>query len=194
MSSIGKPVAHDSAREHVRGEAAYLVDLPPLRGELTVDFVGSPVAHGRIKSIDVGAARKVEGIVRDMMKEKGFQAADVTHEITEATGGPKLVNVVFTMSEGPKVKISRLDFTGNHAIPDASLQRRMKENKAHWLFSWITGRGTYQETKFEEDAERVVEYYRDRGYIRAQIGEPVTVTNTGARRLGHRDLVPIVTG
>src|SRR5438067_2693966 len=63
MSSIGKPVAHDSAREHVRGEAAYLADLPPLRGELTVDFVGSPVAHGRIKSVDVEAARKGEGIV-----------------------------------------------------------------------------------------------------------------------------------
>src|SRR5438552_3793508 len=63
MSSIGKPVAHDSAREHVRGAAAYLCDLPPVRGELTVDFVGSPVAHGRIKSVDVDAARKAEGIV-----------------------------------------------------------------------------------------------------------------------------------
>src|SRR5205807_6880954 len=71
MSSIGKPVAHDSAREHVRGEAAYLVDLPPLRGELTVDFVGSPVAHGRIKSIDVAAAKAAEGIVAV------FTAADV---------------------------------------------------------------------------------------------------------------------
>ena len=27
--------------------------------------------------------RKVEGIVRDMMKEKGFQFAEVTHEIKE---------------------------------------------------------------------------------------------------------------
>ena len=28
----------------------------------------------------------------------------------------------------------------------------MKENRAHWFLSWLTGRGTYQETKFEEDA------------------------------------------
>jgi Xaa-Pro aminopeptidase len=30
--------------------------------------------------------------------------------------------------------------------------------------------------------------------VPAQIGEPITVTESGARRLGHRDLVPYVTG
>ena len=56
--------------------------------------------------------------------------------------------------------------------PTASCAKHMKENRAQWSFSFITGRGTYQETKFEEDAERVMEYYRDHGYIRAQVGEP----------------------
>ena len=107
-----------------------------------------------------------------MMKEKGFQSAEVTHEITPVEGGPKLVHVTFTMNEGPKVKIRRVEFTGNTAISDGRLRRKMKENRAHWFLSFITGRGTYQETKFEEDAERVSDYYRDRGYIRAQVGDP----------------------
>jgi xanthine dehydrogenase large subunit len=63
MPSIGQSLPHDSAREHVRGEAAYIDDLPSLRGELIVDFVGSPVARGRIVSVDVTAARRVPGIV-----------------------------------------------------------------------------------------------------------------------------------
>jgi xanthine dehydrogenase large subunit len=58
----GKSIAHDSAREHVTGEAVYLDDLPPLRNELLVDFAGSPVAHGRIARIDCAAALQVEGI------------------------------------------------------------------------------------------------------------------------------------
>ena len=62
MTRLGQSVPHDSAREHVRGSAAYIDDLPPLRGELLVDFVGSPVAFGRIRSIDVEAARKTSGI------------------------------------------------------------------------------------------------------------------------------------
>src|SRR5438477_6291249 len=63
MSTLGKPLPHDSAREHVTGEAAYLDDLPPIRNELLVDFVGSPLAHARIQSIDVSAAARQEGIV-----------------------------------------------------------------------------------------------------------------------------------
>lgn len=63
MSAIGQSTPHESASEHVRGSAAYLDDLPPIRGELCVDFVGSSVAHGVIQSIDVDAARKAPGIV-----------------------------------------------------------------------------------------------------------------------------------
>jgi outer membrane protein insertion porin family len=122
--------------------------------------------------IDPGLIRKVEGAVRDMMKEKGFQFATVTHEITELAGGPKLVNLTFRMDEGPKVKIRKIEFVGNEAIGDRSLRRRMKENRQQWFLSFITGRGTYQEGKFDEDAERVTEYYRDRGYVRAVIGQP----------------------
>jgi outer membrane protein insertion porin family len=122
--------------------------------------------------IDPGLIRKIEGIVKGMLVEKGFQQASVTHEISEVPGGPKLVHVSFIMNEGPKIKIQRVEFTGNQAIEDGALRRKMKENRSHWWLSWITGRGTYQETKFEEDAERVMEYYRDRGYVKAQVGEP----------------------
>ena len=107
-----------------------------------------------------------------MMKEKGFQLATVTHEIQELPGPPKLVHLTFKMDEGPKVKIRRLEFVGNKAVSSRALKRQMKENKQQWLFSFISGRGTYQETKFEDDAEKVVEYYRDRGYIGARVGEP----------------------
>jgi outer membrane protein insertion porin family len=48
----------------------------------------------------------------------------------------------------------------------------MKNNKAPGMFSFILGKGTYQETKYEEDAQLVTSYYRDHGYIQSQIGEP----------------------
>src|SRR5262249_30261829 len=63
MSALGQSLPHDSAREHVRGEAVYIDDMAPMRGELQVDVVGSPVAHGRVRSIDVDAARRSPGIV-----------------------------------------------------------------------------------------------------------------------------------
>ena len=48
----------------------------------------------------------------------------------------------------------------------------MKDNKAPGFFGFITGGGTYQEAKFEEDAQKVIDYYRERGYVKAQVGQP----------------------
>jgi len=63
VSSVGRNVPHDSARGHVSGESIYVDDMPPARGELVVDFVWSPVAHGRIRAIDLDAARRIDGVV-----------------------------------------------------------------------------------------------------------------------------------
>jgi xanthine dehydrogenase large subunit len=60
---LGSPLPHESARAHVTGQAIYIDDIPPTRGELLVDFVGSPLAHGRIASIDVAEASRIEGVV-----------------------------------------------------------------------------------------------------------------------------------
>jgi xanthine dehydrogenase large subunit len=62
VTILGEAIPHDSAREHVTGQAVYLDDLPATRDELLVDVVGSPTAHGRIKSVDTVAASQVEGI------------------------------------------------------------------------------------------------------------------------------------
>jgi xanthine dehydrogenase large subunit len=63
MTAVGKPLPHDSARGHVTGQAAYLDDVPAVAGELQVGFVGSPVAHGELESIDVQSALKIPGVV-----------------------------------------------------------------------------------------------------------------------------------
>jgi outer membrane protein insertion porin family len=122
--------------------------------------------------IDQGLVRKVSGIVRDLLREQGFQYAEVTPEIKEIPGGPKLVHLTFHMDEGPKVKIKNIEFVGNKAISSSALKRKMKDNKEIWFLSFISGRGTYQETKFDDDAEKIVAFYRDRGYIRANVGVP----------------------
>jgi xanthine dehydrogenase large subunit len=63
MSLVGQDIPHDSAAGHVTGESLFLDDVPPQRGELFVDYVGSPVAHGEIVSVDLEAARAIPGVV-----------------------------------------------------------------------------------------------------------------------------------
>ena len=75
------------------------------------------------------------------------------------------------MTEGPKVKISNVDFVGNKVFSDGKLKRKMKTNKGggFWIFP---GSGIYQEDKFEEDAEMVTAFYREKGYLQANVGQP----------------------
>jgi outer membrane protein insertion porin family len=116
--------------------------------------------------------RRVEGVLRDMMAEKGYQAAEVTHKIEPVAGGPKLVNVTFNIADGPKVKIRDIEWIGNKAIGDGTLTRKMKENKPKGIFGFITGGGTYKEAMLEEDFNLVIEHYRNKGYVTTRIGQP----------------------
>jgi xanthine dehydrogenase large subunit len=63
MSVVGRNIPHDSARGHVSGESIYIDDMPFQKNELVCDFVGSPVAHGRIRGIDISKAQQIPGVV-----------------------------------------------------------------------------------------------------------------------------------
>ena len=122
--------------------------------------------------LDQGTVRRVESVLRDMMAEKGYQAAEITHKIEPVAGGPKLVNVTFNIADGPKVKIREIEWIGNKAISDGTLTRKMKENKPKGIFGFITGGGTYKEAMLEEDFALVVEHYRNKGYVTTRVGQP----------------------
>jgi outer membrane protein insertion porin family len=124
--------------------------------------------------IDSRLIRKVEGVIRDLLLEKGFQAASVTHAITEMPGGPKLVHVTFTMNEGPRVKIREVTFAGNKTVSDSVLRAQLKTNRQRswWQPSFLGGASTYQEAAFDQDADLIQQYYRDHGYVTAAVGVP----------------------
>jgi len=83
---VGTSGPHESARAHATGEAAFIDDIPPSRGELLVDFVGSPLARGRIRAIDLGGAREIEGVAAvltagDIPGERTFGAVIHDEEV-----------------------------------------------------------------------------------------------------------------
>ncbi|MEP7119254.1 MAG: POTRA domain-containing protein, partial [Acidobacteriota bacterium] len=122
--------------------------------------------------LDEGAVRRVKGIIQTLMGEKGYQDAEITSNVETLPGGPKLVKVVFDVKEGPKVRIREVEFVGNEAESDGTLRRKMKDTKQHGRLSWLLGGGTYKAAKFEEDADKVVAFYRNKGHIEARVGTP----------------------
>ena len=52
------------AAGHVTGKSIYVDDIPVMEGMLFVKVFDSPIAHGKITSIDFSAAEQMEGIVK----------------------------------------------------------------------------------------------------------------------------------
>ena len=61
--AVGKTIPHDSAVGHVTGSAPYIDDLARREDELFVGFVGSPIACGTLRSIDIQAAKDLQGVI-----------------------------------------------------------------------------------------------------------------------------------
>ena len=122
--------------------------------------------------VDASLLKRVNTIVRELYAEKGYPHAEVSQVIRALATGPKLAHVIFTVSEGPKVAIRDVEFIGNKAFSDHKLAAVLKTNKARGLLSLVTGSGTFNEDKFADDAQSLVDYYRDHGYIEAQVGAP----------------------
>jgi xanthine dehydrogenase large subunit len=89
-------VPHESARLHVAGAAAYTDDLPEPRGTLHAALGVSPVAHGRLRGLDLEAVRAAPGIVDAIV------AADI----------PGANDVGPIVHDDPILAASELDFAG----------------------------------------------------------------------------------
>jgi len=172
---VGKLVAyHMEERERVKivnYEGTRVIDRTKIDEQLRARGI-----EMRLDSfVDRGVVRRIEGVLRDMMAEQGFTNAEVKHTVTAVAGGPKLVNVTFNISEGPKLRIRDIEFVGNTAKSDRTLTKRMKENKQpSWIpiWNWFARGSVYKPEQFEMDADLVQAYYRQEGYVRAQIGNP----------------------
>jgi outer membrane protein insertion porin family len=139
--------------------------------------------------------KKAEVVLKELLGEHGRQFAKVTPQY-ERIASSNAVILVFKIEEGPKVKVGKIKFTGNHAFSDRKLIRAMRHDRPYaiplyfWYIPVLTK--TYDRQKLSEDLEVGVRgLYRDNGYFKVSVGEPILENvDTTHSRLG----VPLITG
>ncbi len=57
--------------------------------------------------LDQGVIRRARTVLRDMLAEKGFAAAEVSSAVAPIEGGGKLVSLTFNVTRGPKLRDPR---------------------------------------------------------------------------------------
>ena len=132
--------------------------------------------------LDYTRVKRAEVVLQQMLGEHGHQFASIRTEIK--TIPPAAVSVTFNIKEGPTVKVGHIGFQGNEHVPSRDLRAAMRNLKPigipHSLILENILPRTYDASKLDEDAERVRQEYRNRGYAKAITGEPETnVRNAG---------------
>ena len=96
---------------------------------------------------------------------------------------PTPVPLTGANDEGLTILIQSIDFVGNQGISSGALKRQMQHNQEESSWRRLFGGRSrpYQAAKFGEDADQIVGYYRDHGYITARVGTPeLTVVRDSA--------------
>ena len=130
-------------------------------------------------------------VLKELLGEHGRQFATVTPQY-EKIASNNVVILVFKINEGPKVKVGKISFTGNHAFSDRKLIRAMHNDRPlHQIPLYIREidvmAKTYDHDKLLEDQEVGIRgLYQDNGYFKVVVKEAI-LQNVGYRRLEVRD-------
>lgn len=115
---------------------------------------------------DKALVEKAEQELKRQYLTRGYYAAEVTTTVTPVDRNR--VSVLFSVVEGPSAKIRQVNFIGNKAFKTSTLRDEMQLSTPNW-FSWYTKNDLYSKEKLTGDLERIVSYYRDRGYLEFNI-------------------------
>ncbi|HWS60950.1 MAG TPA: POTRA domain-containing protein [Flavobacterium sp.] len=105
--------------------------------------------------------------IENKYKKEGFFNTKVTINTVIDTSLVNHVNMVVKIDKGNKVKIKDIEFEGNKEVSDETLRAAMKDTKRKTLISLKASK--FIQAKYEDDLEKVVAAYKERGYRDARI-------------------------
>ena len=139
-------------------------------------FKKEKVALSVESQYDPTKVKRAETVLKELLAEHGHQFATIKTEVK--TIPPASVQINFNIKEGPTVKVGQIKFVGNQHISSLVLRRSMKNLRPIGIPYSIVLENLFSQTfdssKLEEDAERVRQAYRDKGYYNAAVEEPRT--------------------
>ena len=171
--------------EAVRGGVKVVAEVKTRGKIVAVGFAGNTKFSERklanVTKLSAGGVMSDASIltarrnIQDHYRGFGYADVTVTHRVQPAAaeGASELI---FIVDEGARAEVRKIRFEGNRAIKSHVLRNEMKTKQKGW-FSFFTKSGRIDVEKLDEDVDLVLDYYRNRGYLRATASvrrEPTT--------------------
>ncbi len=110
-----------------------------------------------------------EDKIRNLYLEKGYLFVKIRVEERKSSGA---VSIIYHINEGPQIRVKSVDFKGNASISKKKLGKYMKTKPKR--FPTLLYRGAYDKTALEQDVERLKAFYRQKGWLDAEIDSTIS--------------------
>ena len=137
--------------------------------EINDDDLKGQVKTKEFNILDISTLKNDVLLLQKHYEEKGYFLALATYELRDNKNGS--VEVRFNIKEWDKVRVKKITFLGNKAMPDEELKNFMQTREESY-FSFLSGSGNFKEMNFQTDVERLKYYYKTRGYLQINVQNP----------------------
>ena len=133
---------------------------------------------------DPNKIQRAAVVLKEFESERGRQYATVDPVIEQVP--PSSLKLTFNVNEGPKVKVGKIEITGNKAYDNRWVVAHMKQLKPFGvphsiLFENLFAK-TFDSDKLEYDKEMIRQAYQDHGYFTAKaLDDTVVIERRGGR-------------
>ncbi len=125
-------------------------------------YKGTPVRPSAIE-------RTVQ-IIKEFYAEKGHPLASV--EVVRTVNPDNSLVLDFQVDKGPRVGVGEVIIHGNEQLSDGDLIGAMKTKPKKWWQFWR--KNTFKPDEFDEDPQRILEKYNEKGFYDARIVRDTT--------------------
>ncbi|KAF2511916.1 BamA/OMP85 family outer membrane protein [Flavobacterium foetidum] len=152
-----------------------IVELPKLN-EVKIVGVKKSKVEGLIKDnnltknkiVNENLITTTKNYIENKYKKDGFYNTKVVITTTPDTTAGNQVNMLVRVDKGDKVKISKIEFTGNKQLTGSQLRSAMKDTKQKNILR-VFKASKFIPEKYKSDLEKVIAAYKEKGYRDARI-------------------------
>lgn len=104
----------------------------------------------------------------EIYQGRGFTDVSVQFRIDPIDEKRGTARVVYTVTEGVRGAVSRINFEGNEHFSEKVLRKQMK-TRGKTIISFVDKSGRFDEVQLQQDLDKIREFYQDHGYIDVEI-------------------------
>lgn len=118
--------------------------------------------------IDEESARNIAKMVQQLYVAEGYHRAQVSFDFKPNAENKNKVTAIFTVEEGDKSNVLRVEFRGNKKISSRKLSKIIF-TRERWLLGFGDGSGTYDERRVEQDKYFIESFYAENSFLNTKV-------------------------